>query len=124
MESGNEGKMTKIKEMLIQKLVDETYLNSYFHENVFPERIPLVIVSNGLFEGSESLVKFDREILIHEKKSLVADGKPYLEITQLELSTHSAEIRYIYSPEGVRGSVKFEIIDNDINVIHQELFEM
>lgn len=112
------------KEVMIQKLIDETHLNLYFHENTFPDRVPLIIVSNGFFEDHKILSKFNQGVIVYKDKNMVPEGKSYLEITKYESKKDTARIGFLYPPEGIRGTVEFKIDDKGVSVVNQRLVEM
>lgn len=112
-----------LKHEIIEELLDNPGLDSYFYIDIFPQRRPLVIVSNGLFQAEPGLTKFGRPVIVLDDKRLVDPGKPYLDIISLNIEDNLAEVRFSYPPEGIVGTLLFQVTGEKLNLIGQSIIE-
>ncbi len=91
---------------LIDKTINLSELQQYYHVKSFPERIPLVIFANQ-FKGSFSkLKKFNASVMIVNSISNKAIEKsPYIKFNVVGQST--VEATFSYKPEGIKGNIRF-----------------
>jgi len=113
-----------VTQYLLQKMLDDSNLNKYLHVNVFPERAPLIVVTNSFIDEKIVLRKFDQPVVYMEKKRADDVGAVYLEISSLERSNDKTVIKFRYRAEGIKGLVVFEEDNNDRILIDQEIIEM
>lgn len=123
-ENGNKAdEASLLGHKIVQKLLDNPDLNSYFHVDVLPQRKPLVIVSNGLFRSDSNLTKFGHPVIILDDKASLGPDKPYLEIMSLTIEDKLAEVRFSYPVEGIVGTLIFQITGKKLNLIEQNIVE-
>jgi hypothetical protein len=123
--SANQNKTnTSVTQYLLQKMLDDSDLNKYFHVNVFPERAPLIVVTNNFIDEKIVLRKFDQPVVYMEKKRADDIGAVYLEISSLEVSNDKTVIKFRYQAEGIKGFVAFKEDNSDWILIDQEIIEM
>jgi len=113
-----------VTQYLLQKMLDDSDLNKYFHVNVFPERAPLIVLTNNYIDEKIVLRKFDQPVVYMEKKRADDVGAVYLEISSLEVNNDKTVIKFRYRAEGIKGFVVFEEDNNDWILIDQEIIEM
>ena len=92
---------------VLQQVIDHKLLDTYFHTDVFPERIPLVIVKRDILTGVE-LQKFGRKVELASRADILKQKKPYLEFSQLDINRDRALIVLRYPPEGIMGEFHLE----------------
>ena len=77
---------------VLQRVIDHRQLDAYFHADVLPERIPLLIVRHKTLTGIE-LEKFGRKAELAAKSDLLKEKKPYLEFSTLDIQEDHAFIK-------------------------------
>ncbi|MCF6211714.1 MAG: hypothetical protein L3K24_13820 [Gammaproteobacteria bacterium] len=100
-------KINFMKQQVVQALLDNSSLNSYFHAGVLPGRIPLLIVINDVFTEKVELNKFGRSVEFMEKDMVENQNRPYLNVHYLIFENNESRISYEYPAEGIRGNAVF-----------------
>lgn len=116
-------KINFMKQQVVQALLDNSSLNSYFHAGVLPGRIPLLIVINDVFTEKLELKKFGRSVEFMEKDMIESQNRPYLNIHYLIFENNESRISYEYPAEGIRGNAVFRLVDGNWNLVSDEIVE-
>jgi len=94
------------KQSIVQLSLNAKDLNSYFHIDVFPDRVPLIVVKNKYVVGLK-LRKFKHDVVFMDRKTIKVGKKPYLELTNFKIEKNTASVDILYPPEGIYAQLKF-----------------
>jgi len=110
---------------IIEKTINLPELQQYFHIESFPNRTPLVILVKKVRHKCIELKKFNSPVEIldfsHTKK---LKSKPYIEIELMNIDSKTADVNFMYKPEGIKGNIKFTNKNGRWNVVEQRIVEM
>jgi len=98
---------------LVEETINLDRLQPYYHVDTFPERIPLVVAVRNKEVNCKNLEKFGKSVkIIYVDDSYNRVNEEYLDVTKLNVNNASALVNFHYSPEGIRGEIKFTKIDS------------
>lgn len=111
------------KKIILQKCIDLPQLQEYYHVDIHPERIPLIIENNGKVPVV-SLSKFGQSVKFLSESELEAGGKEaYLNFVRFEISGSTATIMYKYAVEGVMITVLLKKTNGNWEITDSKLTE-
>lgn len=111
------------KKIILQKCIDLPQLQEYYHTDIHPERIPLIVENNGKVPVV-SLSKFGQQVKFLTESELEAGGKDaYLNFVRFEISGSTATIMYKYAVEGVMITVLLKKSNGSWEITESKLTE-
>lgn len=111
------------KKIILQKCIDLPQLQEYYHTDIHPERIPLIVENNGKVPVV-SLSKFGQPVKFLTESELEAGGKDaYLNFVRFEISGSTATIMYKYAVEGVMITVLLKKSNGSWEITESKLTE-
>jgi hypothetical protein len=105
---------------IIQLVIDLPQLQPFLHPEL-RDRTPLVLIQTQEISPALGLKKFGQAVLIREMPA--AQGKPFLHVTQLDVSGSKAIVRFQYPVEGVGGEVELKEKDGVWSVEKARVWE-
>ena len=110
---------------IIDKVINLPELQQYFHVNVYPERIPLIVLAEHFISKCSKLNKFGKPIkIVSSNNEIDPSSIEYLKLTKVNISLVNAEITFSYKPEGVKGKVKLKKEKSQWAVSESQIVEM
>jgi hypothetical protein len=95
-------------ERICQLVIDSDILEPYYHADTDPNRKPLHVVESTTVRPGLRLTKFGQPVRIAPREELVAQQRPFLEFTKVEVRGDKAEVEFSYPVEGVVGTVALD----------------
>jgi hypothetical protein len=92
---------------IIQKSIDYSKLQNYYHITTNPERKPLYILRNKIVPEKLDLTKFEQPVEFATCDELTKSKKPYIEFTNAEITPETAKIIFRYYIEGIEVTLDF-----------------
>jgi hypothetical protein len=89
---------------ILQLVLDDERLDAYFKIDTKPERKPLVVLENQFTKRASNLKKFGQPVVLLERKK-TTESTPLLDISEVTFEKDSANVRFFYTPERIRGDV-------------------
>lgn len=110
-------------ERICQLVIDSDVLAPYYHADTDATRKPLYLAQSGLVGPDLHLMKFGEPVKIAPRAEIQAMGRPYLEITKLEIQGNQATVEFAYPVEGISGAATLERRDTGWAVQQDRLKE-
>ncbi len=110
---------------IIDKVINLPELQQYFHVNVYPERIPLVVLVENFISGCSKLNKFGKPIkIVVSNNEKTPSSIEFLKMIKVNISLNNAEITFLYKPEGIKGNVKLKKDKSKWIISESQIVEM
>ena len=107
-------------ESIVQLVIDLPQLQAFLHPEL-ADRKPLVLIESKEVSPDLSLKKFGQPVSIVQLNA--AKGKPYLQLTELQVTGSKAKVRLDYPVEGVGGEAELEEKNGVWSVVKSEIWE-
>ncbi len=105
----------------LDQLLNSSSLSGYWHIEVFPDRIPVVVsLPESIEKDHLKITKFDQSVIFtHE----LGEYKNVLVIQSIMRKNEEVAIEFTYPPEGIKGIAKF-VKNNEIwGLVDVEIYE-
>ena len=110
---------------ILQLVVNIPELQKYYHIKERPDRKPLKLVLNDHNIKCTSLIKFAEPVIMVNKANIKKLTSPYIEVSKINISNNRADIYFIYSVEGIKGSSKLTKKNNgEWRIDESSIFEI
>ncbi|MBN4080247.1 hypothetical protein JYT31_01145 [Beggiatoa alba] len=108
-------------QVFVGQLLNSKHLDDYWHIEIFPERVPVIVsLPFKVKIGETQIKKFGKPVVFTHK---LQKYKNVFAIQSFNVKDGKSTIEFVYNPEGIRGLATYEKKDKSWRLVNVEITE-